>query len=149
MLLIVDGRVNININQKSKHISSLLAPAMRGQLQLAKEAVQRGREAELSGKPPAPGFGVPEFAKNVPPLNILIQIIGSRGDVQPFIALGRVLKGQYGHRVRVATHPTFKRFVEENGLEFFSIGGDPAELVSLSPISLSVFGSPEPWLTKE
>lgn len=125
-----DGRVNISINQKSKHLSALLVPAMRGQLQLAKEAVERGREAELSGKPPVPGFGVPEFAKNVPPLNILIQIIGSRGDVQPFIALGRVLKGQYGHRVRVATHPTFKRFVEENGLEFFSIGGDPAELVS-------------------
>lgn len=115
---------------------------MRSQLQLAKAAVERGREAELSGKPPVPDFGVPEFAKNVPPLNILIQIIGSRGDVQPFIALGRVLKGQYGHRVRVATHPTFKRFVEENGLEFFSIGGDPAELVSpISPVGLSTLGS--------
>lgn len=88
-----------------------------------------------------PGFGVPEFAKDVPPLNILIQIIGSRGDVQPFIALGRVLKGQYGHRVRVATHPTFKRFVEENGLEFFSIGGDPAELVSfVGPAGLQGLG---------
>lgn len=104
---------------------------MRGQLQLAKEAVERGKKAELSEKPPVPGFGVPEFAKNVPPLNIVIQIIGSRGDVQPFIALGQILKNQYKHRVRVATHPTFKAFVEENGLEFFSIGGDPAELVSL------------------
>jgi hypothetical protein len=44
--------------------------------------------------------------------------------------LGKVLQGTYGHRVRLATHPTFKDFVQENGLEFFSIGGDPAELMA-------------------
>jgi hypothetical protein len=59
-----------------------------------------------------------------------VQIVGSRGDVQPFVALGKVLKETYGHRVRIATHPTFQKFVEENGLEFFSIGGDPAELMA-------------------
>ena len=57
-------------------------------------------------------------------------MVGSRGDVQPFVALGIVLKEKYGHRVRLATHPTFRSFVEENGLEFFSIGGDPAELMA-------------------
>lgn len=67
-----------------------------------------------------------------PPLNIVIQIVGSRGDVQPFVALGKVLKDKYGHRIRIATHPTFKNFVEENGLEFFSIGGDPANLMEYS-----------------
>lgn len=66
----------------------------------------------------------------VPPLNILIQIIGSRGDVQPFIALGKALKAKHSHRIRVATHPVFKDFVEENGLEFFSLGGDPSELMA-------------------
>lgn len=63
-------------------------------------------------------------------MNVVIQIVGSRGDVQPFIALGQVLKNTYGHRVRVATHPTFRDFVMDNGLEFFSIGGDPAELMA-------------------
>lgn len=63
-------------------------------------------------------------------MNVVIQVVGSRGDVQPFIALGIVLKETYGHRIRLATHPTFKGFVEENGLEFFSIGGDPAELMA-------------------
>jgi UDP:flavonoid glycosyltransferase YjiC (YdhE family) len=57
-------------------------------------------------------------------------VVGSRGDVQPFVALGKILKATYGHRVRIATHPTFQPFVEENGLEFFSIGGDPAELMA-------------------
>ena len=61
---------------------------------------------------------------------MVIQIVGSRGDVQPFVALGKVLKDTYGHRVRIATHGTFQTFVEENGLEFFSIGGDPAELMA-------------------
>jgi len=65
-----------------------------------------------------------------PPLNVVIQVVGSRGDVQPFIALGKVLKDTYGHRVRLATHPVFKQFVTENGLEFFSIGGDPSELMA-------------------
>lgn len=73
--------------------------------------------------------GVPDEAPS-PPLNIVIHVVGSRGDVQPFVALGKVLKRRYGHRVRLATHPTFRSFVEENGLEFFSIGGDPAELMA-------------------
>jgi hypothetical protein len=46
------------------------------------------------------------------------------------VALGKVLKDTYNHRVRLATHPTFKKFVEENDLEFFSISGDPAELMA-------------------
>jgi hypothetical protein len=65
-----------------------------------------------------------------PPLNIVIHVVGSRGDVQPFVALGRELKNRYRHRIRLATHGTFKKFVEENGLEFFEIGGDPAELMA-------------------
>lgn len=32
--------------------------------------------------------------------------------------------------MRVATHSTFQKFVEDNGLEFFNIGGDPAELMA-------------------
>jgi hypothetical protein len=63
-------------------------------------------------------------------LNVVIHVVGSRGDVQPFVALGKVLKERYSHRVRLATHPAFQKFVEENGLEFFSIGGDPAELMA-------------------
>ena len=63
-------------------------------------------------------------------MNIAVHIVGSRGDVQPFIAIGKVLKEKYGHRVRICTHPVFKNFVEENGLEFFSIGGDPATLMA-------------------
>ncbi|KAJ5967490.1 hypothetical protein N7501_003738 [Penicillium viridicatum] len=62
-------------------------------------------------------------------LNIVIQVVGSRGDVQPFIALGNELQ-RYGHRVRLATHDMFESFVRESGLEFYPIGGDPKELMA-------------------
>ena len=57
-------------------------------------------------------------------------VIGSRGDIQPFIKIGKILQYDYGHRVRIASHPTFRDFVNDNGLEFFSVGGDPSELMA-------------------
>lgn len=60
----------------------------------------------------------------IPPLQIVILIVGTRGDVQPFIAIGKRLQ-DYGHRVRLATHSNFKEFVLTAGLEFYPIGGDP------------------------
>ena len=62
-------------------------------------------------------------------LNIVIQVVGSRGDVQPFIALGQHLQ-TYGHRVRIATHDCFASFVGASNLEFFPIGGDPHDLMA-------------------
>jgi UDP:flavonoid glycosyltransferase YjiC (YdhE family) len=62
-------------------------------------------------------------------MNIVIHVVGSHGEVQPFLALARVLKEVYGHRVRLATHLKFESFVEKAGIEFFSIGGNPAEVI--------------------
>lgn len=74
--------------------------------------------------------GIEDFS-STPMLNVVIMVIGSRGDIQPFLKIGKLLKEDYGHRVRIATHPAFKKFVEEDsGLEFFSVGGDPAELMA-------------------
>ncbi|KAK3949282.1 hypothetical protein QBC32DRAFT_40430 [Pseudoneurospora amorphoporcata] len=122
-----DGRINIQISEKNHRLSQLLAPALRNQ---------------LLGHPPSPAtcplpppyipasLGGQPGQTPPPRLNVVIQIVGSRGDVQPFVSLGQTLKQTYGHRVRVATHPVFREFVEESGLEFFSIGGDPAELMA-------------------
>ena len=57
--------------------------------------------------------------------------VTNTGDVQPFIAYGTALQ-QYGHRVRLATHDAFADFVRKSGLEFYPIGGDPADLMSVS-----------------
>ncbi|SJM88097.1 related to Sterol 3-beta-glucosyltransferase [Zygosaccharomyces bailii] len=55
--------------------------------------------------------------------------IGSRGDVQPYIALGKGLQKE-GHNVIIITHGEFRGFVESHGIEFDEIAGNPAELMS-------------------
>ena len=42
---------------------------------------------------------------------------GSRGDVEPYLALGKGLK-QAGHAVRLVTHQNFEGFVNSHGVEF-------------------------------
>ncbi|KAH9890995.1 hypothetical protein C8Q73DRAFT_105774 [Cubamyces lactineus] len=63
-------------------------------------------------------------------LHFTFLTIGSRGDVQPYIALAKGLKAD-GHRVRIATHGEFKEWVESHGIEFGYVGGDPAELMRI------------------
>ncbi|KAG8715301.1 hypothetical protein FRC08_010741 [Ceratobasidium sp. 394] len=67
--------------------------------------------------------------KDAPPMNVNIMIVGSRGDVQPYLALGQRLR-EHGHTVRLTTHETFRQSVKDAGLRFFNIGGDPHELMS-------------------
>ena len=50
-------------------------------------------------------------------MRIVIVASGSRGDVQPFLALGLGLK-EAGHEVKVATAENYKDFVEERGMFF-------------------------------
>ncbi|CEG67174.1 hypothetical protein RMATCC62417_03641 [Rhizopus microsporus] len=56
--------------------------------------------------------------------------IGTRGDVQPYIALCKGLMKD-GHRCRIATHDEFKDWIEEHGIEFRTVGGDPGELMRI------------------
>jgi UDP:flavonoid glycosyltransferase YjiC (YdhE family) len=48
---------------------------------------------------------------------------GSRGDVQPYVALGNGLK-EAGHTVRVVTTTDFQELVTAYGLEFAAMGGN-------------------------
>ncbi|EIN13395.1 UDP-Glycosyltransferase/glycogen phosphorylase [Punctularia strigosozonata HHB-11173 SS5] len=63
-------------------------------------------------------------------LHFTFLTIGSRGDVQPYIALAKGLMAD-GHRVRIATHGEFKEWIESHGIEFGYVGGDPAELMRI------------------
>ncbi|KIP06915.1 glycosyltransferase family 1 protein [Phlebiopsis gigantea 11061_1 CR5-6] len=64
------------------------------------------------------------------PLHFTFLTIGSRGDVQPYIALAKGLMAD-GHRTRIATHGEFKEWIEAHGIEFGYVGGDPAELMRI------------------
>lgn len=61
-------------------------------------------------------------------MRITILSCGSRGDVQPYVALGKGLKFA-GHDVVLVTHASFKSFVEENGLAFLPLSGDPKTML--------------------
>ncbi|KAL0069223.1 hypothetical protein AAF712_003586 [Marasmius tenuissimus] len=104
-----DGSISISLNLKKKLPD------------LPKNYAQEVEEFGVDQSPPNP--------RDVPTMSIVIMIVGSRGDVQPYVALGRRL-AQHGHRIRIASHETFRLFVEGQGLEFFDIGGDPRELMS-------------------
>ena len=110
-----DGRINIDVHPRlSRQFSALLVDQEKAQTAAPSSPPPDGQSRE----------------KSVVRLNIVIQVVGSRGDVQPFVALGTELQKQHGHRIRIATHATFEDFVRKAGLEFYPIGGDPAELMA-------------------
>ncbi|EXJ73173.1 uncharacterized protein A1O5_04323 [Cladophialophora psammophila CBS 110553] len=110
-----DGRVSLNLDSKLAQVFAKL--------------IEASEDEEDVIEPPPAYSTISDLEAWRLPLNIVIQIVGSRGDVQPFVALGQELQ-RYGHRVRLATHNVFRQFVENAGLEFYSIGGDPAELMA-------------------
>jgi sterol 3beta-glucosyltransferase len=61
-------------------------------------------------------------------MHVVMTTVGTRGDVQPFVALGRAL-GARGHRVDLATHVDHESFVRGHGLGFRPIGGSFLALV--------------------
>jgi sterol 3beta-glucosyltransferase len=68
---------------------------------------------------------------SMPSMHFACLTIGSRGDVQPYIALGRGLQKE-GHRVTIVTHEEYKEWVTGFGLEHRTAGGDPGALMKLS-----------------
>ncbi|UJR35014.1 hypothetical protein I4U23_027790 [Adineta vaga] len=77
---------------------------------------------------------------DVPHLSILMLVVGTRGDVQPYIAFGQKLRS-VGHRVRLATHETFRKYVREHDLEFYPIGSNPEDLMTYMVKNGGVFPS--------
>lgn len=63
-------------------------------------------------------------------LRITCLTIGSRGDVQPYIALCKGLL-QEGHKPRIATHVEFEDWIRKHGIDFAPVEGDPAELMRI------------------
>jgi sterol 3beta-glucosyltransferase len=61
---------------------------------------------------------------------------GSRGDVQPFIALALALKEQ-GHAVTLVTNENFRAFVEGFGIAYLPIAGDTEKIIN-SPEALKL-----------
>ena len=66
----------------------------------------------------------------ITPQHFACLTIGSRGDVQPYIALCLGLKKE-GHQVTIVTHEEYKAWVEAFGINHRTAGGDPGALMKL------------------
>jgi len=54
---------------------------------------------------------------------------GSRGDIQPCVALGRGLQ-QAGYQVRLATPRDFAAFAQEYDVDFYPLRGDVQKIMA-------------------
>ncbi|KAJ6133788.1 hypothetical protein N7523_000110 [Penicillium sp. IBT 18751x] len=111
-----DGRLDIQVNPRKSSITEIPEPETP---YTEEEVFADSLTPTVSAENPFPVR-----------LNIVIQVVGSRGDIQPFVALGKELSQAHNHRVRLATHGKFRSFVQNAGLEFFDIGGDPEQLMA-------------------
>lgn len=71
---------------------------------------------------------------------ITIHTIGTRGDVQPYIALGMGLRAA-GFDVNIATAAQFRDFVTAHGLAFAPLPGDMIELINTPAGKAAMSGS--------
>ncbi|KAJ4304513.1 hypothetical protein N0V90_000039 [Kalmusia sp. IMI 367209] len=130
-----DGRLKLSVSEtlNSGYFAKTLGAGLKKHFAGADDLQSTGTSVDepISHVKIPPEDDCMEDPKKRVRLNIVIIVIGSRGDIQPFLRIGKILKEDYGHRVRIATHPAFKQFIEDDsGLEFFSIGGDPSELMA-------------------
>ena len=63
-------------------------------------------------------------------MNYGIITIGSQGDIDPFVALGKRLQSR-GHHVRIAAFRRFEEYIRSEGFEYAPLAGDAAEVIRL------------------
>jgi sterol 3beta-glucosyltransferase len=71
-------------------------------------------------------------------VRITILALGTRGDVQPYVALGLGLQ-RAGHEVRLVAFGEFKALVESRGLDFFSAGLGTSERLEIDQEARATF----------
>lgn len=121
-----DGRIACQmVDEDDIDLDALKPHDARGRTESTSSTVSTTRSSSRS----ITGSTLPYSATCPPVMNICIMIVGTRGDVQPFIAIAQRLQND-GHRVRLATHAVYRDFVTENGVEFYPLGGDPKELAA-------------------
>ncbi len=61
-------------------------------------------------------------------MKLTILTAGTRGDVQPYVAVGLGLQS-IGYQVRIATHRNYQALLDRHGLGFAPVEGDPREIL--------------------
>lgn len=74
-------------------------------------------------------------------MKVLIPTMGTRGDVQPYIALATKLNAS-GYEVTIATHPCWKELIESYNINFVPIGPD----IDIEYETAKIRGSSKHWV---
>jgi sterol 3beta-glucosyltransferase len=74
-------------------------------------------------------------------MKVLIPTMGTRGDVQPYIALATKLNAS-GYEVTIATHPCWKVLIESYNINFVPIGPD----IDIEYETAKIRGSSKNWV---
>src|SRR5262245_5226845 len=75
-------------------------------------------------------------------MRVLLSTIGSRGDVQPLLALALQLRA-LGQEVRLCAPPDFRDWIDSFGLPFTPIGPEVRKFAASSPPATAAPPSPE------
>lgn len=76
-------------------------------------------------------------------MQITIVAAGTRGDVQPLVALAHRLQ-QAGHRPLVATTTEFEALVKEQGLAYYELSGSPSQMMQGADMMAAMGGNRNP-----
>jgi vancomycin aglycone glucosyltransferase len=76
-------------------------------------------------------------------MRVLFSTIGSRGDVQPLVALASYLKA-LGHEVRVCVPPDFREWIEGLGIKVTPIGPEVRRFAASRPMATQPHDPPTP-----
>ena len=76
-------------------------------------------------------------------MRVLFSTIGSRGDVQPLVAIALRLK-TLGHQVRVCAPPDFREWIESLGIPVTPIGPEVRKFAASRPMAKQPQGPPTP-----
>jgi sterol 3beta-glucosyltransferase len=116
-----------SLSTPMRSVSSILAPLSR-----LPSTVQRTKNANIVRALFPKAINVPDgVLLPMSSKHFVCLTIGSRGDVQPYIALGKALQKE-GHKVTIVTHEEYKEWVTGFGVRHRTAGGDPGALMKLS-----------------
>jgi sterol 3beta-glucosyltransferase len=107
--------------------TAILAPLSRVPSTIQKQHIPHALKSIFPKAINVPG----EVLLSIPSKHFVCLTIGSRGDVQPYIALGRGLQKE-GHKVTIVTHEEYKKWITDFGVGHRTAGGDPGALMKLS-----------------
>lgn len=142
-----DGRRNVGgefdrVDLVVQHaLGAIHSVPATGQSRRARFRLFQYSDAPETCRKPVAQVRIGAFA-NEAMMRVLLSTIGSRGDVQPLVALALELRA-LGRDVRMCAPPDFKEWIEGLGIDVTPIGPELRKLTAASPASGSMLRDPE------